>query len=118
MSRAIPSSPLPPAMALFPPTLGSLLSPMRLRRAIPTSLLPLCLASLPSLTLRQRLTTPLVQVPTSLLPRATGPLTVRTSLLRAMAAPQISPPRRMTPRTSLPVTPRLTLLPLLPPLSS
>ena len=36
-------------MALFPPTLGSLLSPMRLRRAIPTSLPPLRLASLPSL---------------------------------------------------------------------
>lgn len=94
-------------MALFPPTLGSLLSLVRLRRAIPTSLPPLRLASLPSLTPLQRLTTPLALVPTSPLPRVTVPLLVRTS-----------PPRRMTPRTSLPVTPRLTLLLLLPPLSS
>ena len=117
MPRATPTSPLPPAMALFPPTLGSPLSPMRLRRAIPTSLRRLRLASLPSLIFLQRLTTPLVQVPTSLLPRATGSLPVRTSPLRETAAPLTSPPRRMTPQTSLPATPRLTLLPLLPPLS-
>ena len=104
-------------MALFPPTLGSLLSLVRLRRAILTSPPPLRLASLPSLTLRQRLTTPLAQGPTNLLPRATGPLTVRTSPLRGTVAPLTSPPRRMAPRTSLPVTPGLTLLLLLPPLS-
>lgn len=105
-------------MALFPPVLSSLRGPMHLRRVTPTSLRLLRLASLPSLTPPQRLTTPLALVPASPLPRVTVPLLVRTSLQRAMVAPQISPPRRTTLPTSLPVTPRLTLLPLLPPLSS
>lgn len=102
-------------MALFPPVLSSLLGPMRLRRATPTSLGSLRLASLPSLMFLQRPTTPLVLVPTSPLPRVTVLPPARTSLPRGMATLLTSLPIRTTPPTNLPVTPSLTLLPPLPP---